>query len=318
MPAPTPSASGEACPLSRRLFIAVAGGAAAAQSCSGPKTGTDTLTALLPAVVDLHQHTNYAGRPNDRLVAHQRAMGVELTVLLPSGSRLGRDTGLERNESVVALAGQFPDEFAWFANEFPGAPETRSVLERYLGAGARGIGEQKFEVACDSAEMQLIYSIAREFGVPVLLHFQHGRYNTGIERFHKMLERFPEVNFIGHAQTWWGNIDAGHNQTVMYPRTPVEPGGITDRLLSDYPNVYGDLSAGSGLNSMLRDEDHAREFLNRHQDRLVWASDCNDSEGSGDGCIGSKGLAAVRRLAPSAEAAAKILAGNAARLLKLA
>ena len=269
-------------------------------------------------VIDFHQHTNYLDRSDEALVAHQRTMGVDLTVLLPAGSRLGLDARAGRNQSVVSLAERFPAEFTYFANELPDVPETRAVLEKYLRTGARGIGEQKFPVACDSQAMQLVYSIAREFDVPVLLHFQHERYNTGIERFHAMVERFPTVNFIGHAQTWWGNIDRNHDQSVMYPRTPVEPGGITDRLLSDYPNVYGDLSAGSGLNSMLRDEDHAREFLARHQDRLLWASDCNDSLGQGADCIGSKGLAAVRSLAPDGDAVAKILAGNAARILKLA
>ena len=244
-------------------------------------------------------------------------MGIDLTVLLPAGSRLGLDARAGRNESVVSLVERFPAEFTYFANELPDIAETRAVLEKYLRGGAKGIGEQKFPVACDSQAMQLVYSIAREFDVPVLLHFQHDRYNTGIERFHAMVERFPTVNFIGHAQTWWGNIDRNHDQSVMYPKTPVEPGGITDRLLSEYPNVYGDLSAGSGLNSMLRDEDHARGFLARHQDRLLWASDCNDSVGKGTDCIGSKGLASVRRLAPDSDAIAKILAGNAARILKL-
>ena len=37
-------------------------------------------------------------------------------------------------------------------------------------------------------------------------------------------------------------------------------GSSTDRYLSDYPNMYGDLSAGSGLNALKRDEEHAREF----------------------------------------------------------
>ena len=103
----------------------------------------------------------------------------------------------------------------------------------------------------------------------------------------------------------------------MYPKTPVTAGGISDRLLSDYPNMYGDLSAGSGLNAMLRDEDHAMGFLARHQDRLLWASDCNDALGEGPDCIGSRGLATVRRLAPDANAVAKILSRNAARLLGL-
>ena len=112
----------------------------------------------------------------------------------------------------------FPDEFVWFANELPDIEETRSVLERYLELGAKGVGEQKFPVACDSQAMQLVYSIARDFDVPVLLHFQHETYNTGIERFHTMLEQFPTVNFIGHAQTWWGNIDADHDQSGHVPQ----------------------------------------------------------------------------------------------------
>ncbi len=268
--------------------------------------------------VDFHQHTNYKGRSDDELVAHQRKMGADLTVLLPAGSRYGLAADAHGNDSVVALSERFPSEFVWFANELPDIEQTRPVLERHLRLGAKGIGEQKFPVACDSQAMQLVYSIARDFDVPVLIHFQHEAYNTGIERFHAMLERFPTVNFIGHAQTWWGNVDANHDQAVMYPKTPVTPGGITDRLLSDYANMYGDLSAGSGLNSMLRDEEHAGRFLERHQDRLLWASDCNDTIGEGQGCIGANGLAALRRLASGDTVLRKILGGNAARLLKLA
>jgi len=125
------------------------------------------------------------------------------------------------------------------------------------------------------------------------------------------------VNFIGHAQTWWGNIDKNHNQAEMYPKTPVTPGGITDRLLSDYPNMYGDMSAGSGLNSMLRDEDRAREFLTRHQDKLLFGSDCNDRKAGGPDCLGSKIIAAIRRLAPDKAAERKILCNNAVKLLKI-
>ena len=304
--------------MRRREFITSVAGAAAGIGCGlepGPPEETGPAARL---TVDFHQHTNYTGRSDDELVAHQRKMGIDLTVLLPAGSRYGLAAEAYGNDSVVALAERFPTEFVWFANELPDIEQTRPVLERYLGLGAKGIGEQKFPVACDSEAMQLVYSIARDYQVPVLIHFQHEAYNTGIERFQTMLEKFPTVDFIGHAQTWWGNIDAKHDQSVMYPKTPVTPGGITDRLLSDYPNMYGDLSAGSGLNSMLRDEEHARGFLERHQDRLLWASDCNDTMGEGQDCIGAKGLAALRRLAPDDAALRKILGGNATRLLKLA
>ena len=289
-------------PLSRRAFL-----------------GTAT-AALLPAVepvIDIHQHTNYAGRTDEELIAHQRIMGVTRTVLLPAGSIYGLAVGAGGNESVVELARRHPELFLYFANEAPDLPGARQVMEKYLKSGAIGIGEQKFPVECDSPAIHMVAEVAEAFGVPVLMHFQHETYNLGIERFQTVLEKHPRVSFIGHAQTWWGNIDRNHNQAVLYPKTKVTPGGITDRLLADYPNMYGDLSAGSGLNALLRDEEHARAFLTRHQEKLMYGSDCDDRAGEGDKCSGAQCLAAVRRLAPGREVVSKILHHNAARVLKI-
>ncbi len=268
-------------------------------------------------VIDIHQHTNYAGRTNDELVAHQHTMGITRSVLLPAGSKYGLAVGAGGNDTVVALAKEYPKEFVFFANELPDIPETKQVIEKYLKAGAIGIGEQKFPVDCDSEYMRLIADIAKDHNVPVLMHFQHETYNLGIERFHTMLEMYPTVSFIGHAQTFWGNIDKNHEQSVMYPKGPVTPGGITDRLLSDYANMYGDLSAGSCLNALRRDEDHAREFLKRHQNKLLYGSDCDDKDGAGARCSGAQQLATVRKLAPDAGAVRKMLHDNAARVLKM-
>ena len=288
--------------FSRRTFLASA--AAALARASEP-------------VIDIHQHTHYAGRTDDELIAHQRTMGVTRTALLPAGSKYGLAVGAGGNESVVALARRYPDQFLFFANEVPDLSDARRELEKYLRMGAMGIGEQKFPVECDSPAIHMVAQVADEFNVPVLLHFQHETYNMGIQRFHKVLEKHPRVSFIGHAQTWWGNIDRNHDQTVMYPTTKVIPGGLTDRLLTDYPNMYGDLSAGSGLNALLRDEDHARQFLARHQDKLMFGSDCDDRAGQGEACSGAKCLATIRRLAPH-EAVSKILHGNATRVLRIA
>jgi len=268
-------------------------------------------------IIDIHQHTNYSGRSNADLVAHQRKMGITRTVLLPAGSKYGLAAGAGGNDTVVELARQYPKEFVFFANELPDLPQTRAVLEKYLRMGAIGIGEQKFPVEADSGHIDLVADIAHYFGVPVLLHFEYGTYNLGFERFHKVLERFPQVNFIGHAQTWWGNIDKNLDPRAMYPKTRVTPGGLTDRWLADYPNMYGDMSAGSGLNALLRDEEHARAFLKRHQNKLLYGSDCNDRDGQGEKCSGSQQIAAIRRLAPDSQAIRKILYGNAARVLKM-
>jgi predicted TIM-barrel fold metal-dependent hydrolase len=125
------------------------------------------------------------------------------------------------------------------------------------------------------------------------------------------------VNFIGHAQAWWGNIHKNHDQTDNYPRGLVTPGGITDRYLSDYPNCYADLSAGSGYNAITRDEDRYREFIVRHQNKLVYGSDCSEATGRRPECVGANILAAIRRLTPNKAIERKILYENAKRLLKL-
>jgi predicted TIM-barrel fold metal-dependent hydrolase len=273
------------------------------------------LSAAEP-VIDIHQHTYYHERSDADLIQHQRGMGVSMTVLLPAGSQYGLAAECGSNESVVALAKRLPGEFRYFANELPDIPKARSVLESYLRGGAIGIGEQKYPVRADSPSIDLVASIAAEFRVPVLMHFEHEHYNTGFTDFERVLRRHPRVNFIGHAQTWWGNISRDHSQAEMYPKARVIAGGLTDQLLSNFPNVFGDLSAGSGLNSMLRDEDHARAFLKRHQDRLLFGSDCNDSSAGSKACTGTQILAAIRRLAEP-EVARKLLYGNAAKLLRL-
>jgi predicted TIM-barrel fold metal-dependent hydrolase len=285
--------------FSRRCFLGLAGAA---------------LAQADEPVIDVHQHTNYSGRTAEQLLAHQRAMGISKSVILPAGLRVGIGPGTG-NDAAVEFVHAHPKEYAFFANSQPDKPEAKAVIEKYLKMGAIGIGEQKFHVECDSPASRLIAEIARDHHVPVILHFEHGNYNLDFERFPKFVEKYPTVNFIGHAQTWWGNIDKNHTQSVMYPKGPVTPGGITDRLLSNYPNVYGDLSAGSGLNAMLRDEDHARDFLKRHQDKLMFGSDCTDPVGQGAKCSGSQQLATVRRLSPDPQAIRKMLYGNAARLL---
>jgi predicted TIM-barrel fold metal-dependent hydrolase len=303
--------------LSRRAFLGATAGAALAPVLAPLAADDSTEPFPIEPIIDSHQHTNYSGRSDQHQIAHQHALGITTTVLLPAGSLYGLDAQCGGNRTVAALTQRHPEKFVYFGNEVANLPNAVSVIAPMLRAGACGIGEQKFQVAGDSREIEAIAALAKEFEVPVLMHFQHEVYNTGIERFHKTLEKFPEVNFIGHAQTWWGNIDRHHDQTSMYPNGPVTPGGITDRLLADYPNLFGDLSAGSGLNSMIRDEDHARGFLDRHQDKLLYGSDCNDILGRGPGCLGAQILAAVRRLAPNEEARRKIPHRNAKRLLKL-
>jgi predicted TIM-barrel fold metal-dependent hydrolase len=310
----------------RREFLTVSGMALLGAAVHG--VSAEPSQAAEP-IIDIHQHLGYSGRADDVLLAHQRAMGATTTILLPAGRSVntasthdGVANGLQAqclgNDACRRFARAHRQAFRFGANEVPDVEGATREIERYLALGGVIIAEQKFGVECDSPAMARIYAVAQAHKVPVLMHWQFKMYNYGFERFHKVLEKYPQVNFLGHAQTWWANIDGNNvDQTVMYPKGPVAPGGLTDRYLSDYPNVFGDLSAGSGLNALTRDEDFAKDFLVRHQNKLVFGSDCNDTEGFGAKCQGSQTIATIRRLAASKALERKLLYGNAKKLLRV-
>lgn len=312
--------------LSRRGFLGSTGLLLAGGALGLHPTGSGTDEE---PIIDIHQHTDYMGRTNEQLIAHQKKLGATLTILLPAGTpafgfstHLGTTNGLQAqcsgNEACYALAKKLPNSFRFGANEVPDLPDAVEEIEKYLKLGAPIIGESKFGLECDDPSMQAIYHLAGQYRVPVLMHWQYTMFNFDFHRFHTMLEKYSDVNFIGHAQTWWANIDKNQtDQSILYPKTKVTAGGITDDLLTRYPNMYGDMSAGSGLNALLRDEDHARGFMERHQDKLLYGSDCLDADGHGPNCQGAQTIAAIRRLAPTKAIERKLLYGNAKKLFRL-
>ncbi len=322
--------------LSRRNMLSLAACGVASLVVSDargaePSATTSAATTTAPAdpIIDIHQHTPYSGRSEAAMLHHQKVLGATQTILLPGGrpaeraSTLhGRANGLEAAagsyEVCMPIAKARPGEFYFGANDVPDLPGAQERIEAQLKAGAVCIGEQKFNLPCDSKEMEMVYAIAQEFDVPILMHFQFQTYNTDYERFGNVLKKWPKVNFVGHAQTFWANIDANHkDQAALYPRGKVTAGGWTDRYLSDHENMWADMSAGSGLNAMTRDEEHARGFIDRHQDQLLYGSDCSDSAGHPPQCTGAGQIACIGRLAPDNAAERKILYKNAKKLYRL-
>ncbi len=298
--------------ITRREFMATGVSAAAASLIARTSPGEPLL--------DLHQHTHYVGRTDEELIAHQAFHGVTTTVLLPGAGWMLSEVG--DNASCAALQAKHPELFVRFACSDVAESRTPDVLRGNVQRGAIGFGELKFKVAVDSPEMHRVYKLAEELGVPVLMHFEFETYNTGIERMESILKAYPKVNFLAHAQTWWANISAELNPLDLYPKGPVKPGGLCDRLLSDYANIHGDLSAGSGANALTRDPDFTRGFLQRHSRKLIWGSDCHCLNGLGMGnndlsCIATRSLAALKSYAPDDDAYRRMTYENGAQLLKL-
>lgn len=151
------------------------------------------------------------------------------------------------------------------------------MLKRYQDAGAKGFGEHKPGVAANDPRNMVIYQACGEVGLPLLFHLDNQR-NTdkpGLPNLEDAIKNNPKCNFIGHGPGWWASISGDVSQTGLggYPKGKVAPGGAIDRLMEKYPNIYGDLSAGSGANSIGRDLEFGSKFLIRRQDRIMFGTD---------------------------------------------
>ncbi len=151
------------------------------------------------------------------------------------------------------------------------------LLKRYIDAGAKGFGEHKPGVAINDPRNIELFAACAELKLPVLFHMDtHRNFDKpGLPGLASVLRQLPEGVFIGHAQGWWASIGGGvtPEQMQQYPSAKVAQGGAIDKLMDSYPNIYGDLSAGSGANAVRRDIDFGRDFLVRRQDRLLFGTD---------------------------------------------
>ncbi len=260
---------------SRREFLQAA---AVSAALSGLKAQPSREDLWGGPVLDLHFHMRPEPEAN---VAHLDGCGVSNANLLTRGGAA---------EQVRAIQAKYPERFVWFAIADITKPDAEKLLTQAVKDGAGGFGEIKFHVAADGPELRRMYALAAELDVPILVHFQEvphtpteGVFATGFKRFESILKAYPKTRFVGHADAFWANISAGYADDVAYPTGPIKRGGLTDRLLSDYANLFGDLSANSGNNALSRDSDFTAEFLIRHRDKLIFGSDCACTDGHGGG-----------------------------------
>ncbi|MEO6239406.1 MAG: amidohydrolase family protein [Vicinamibacterales bacterium] len=278
-------------------------------------------------VFDLHFHLRPAPGSN---LAHLDGAGITKANLLTRGAVL---------DQVKALQAAAPNRFTWFNSFDVTTPEAEATLTRAVKDGAQGFGEMKFHVAADGLELRRMYALAADLGVPILIHFQEvdhftgeGTWSTGFAKtFAAVLQAYPRTTFIGHADAFWANVSADYHNEAAYPSGPIRRGGMTDRLLGDYANLYGDLSANSGNNAMSRDPEFTADFLRRHQAKLLFGSDCSCTDGHGGGisqnnnpaasrlagrCVARETLSVLKKSA-AAEVFRKIVWDNAHTLLRI-
>jgi predicted TIM-barrel fold metal-dependent hydrolase len=165
--------------------------------------------------------------------------------------------------------------------------------------------------------MAAVYRLAAEMRVPVLIHFAdfpqfegEGTWNSGIIRFPAVVKANPRTIFIGHGDAFWANTSKDVPETP-YPTGKIKPGGVSVRMLSEFPNFYGDFSANSGRNFLARDPDFAAKFIERHQAKLMFGCDCGCRDGHGAGQQSKQPLIAGKRVARETLTALKQLTSPA-------
>lgn len=229
-------------------------------------------------VVDTHLHLR---KEADDCFTHMHGCGVTHAVLL---------TRAEDEERAKAEMAKRPGTFVRSVSADPVATGGAEAIRKAIGEGAVSVGELKYHLALDSPGMRRVYDICAERSVPVMMHIQNfphfeGEmpYNTGYPQFDKVLRAHPRTRFIGHGDLFWAHISADVPTDRGYPAGPVKKGGLTDRFLSDYPNLFADMSANSGNNALSRDQEFSRGFIERHRTKLMFGSDCSCSDGKGAG-----------------------------------
>lgn len=275
-------------------------------------------------MIDAHLHLTHNGRSVEETITHIEAIGAEKAVMLPIED--GDDEFGWMTEDIVKAHRDYPNTIIPFCHVNVTREDAVPELEKRAASGIfKGYGEQKQHLRLDDPRLEKVLAICNELNWPVTWHFQEGErgYNQGIEHLEVLLKKFPNIKFIGHAQSWWAHIsaDVPAPEETLYPTGAVKPGGLIDRLLADYPNMFADLSAGSGLGGLTRDEDFTAGFLARHGKKLMFATDCPCRDGKGAGiargsCFAQLSLPFLERmLAP--DALEDILHNNAVRILNL-
>jgi predicted TIM-barrel fold metal-dependent hydrolase len=268
-------------------------------------------------------HINHFDRSIEDTIKHMDATGTLQAFVLPLETGEGGVT--LRSETVLHAYYQYKDRVIPFCQTDIRQPDALEKIKAYHLLGSRGIGEQKEHLPLNDKRVEAVIALCDELDWPITIHFQDGKngYNQGLSEYlEPYLKRYKKVRIIGHAQTFWANISAEvpPPETTLYPKGPVKPGGLLDKLLGDYPNLYADLSAGSGYGALTRDEEFTAGFFERHPKQLLFGSDCPCRDGKGENfkgvCYNTQLQAFLKRMVKDPEALADILGRNALRVVK--
>ena len=231
--------------------------------------------------IDIHLHSQFEkglmeqSSTTTEMLPHIEKLGISHGVLMSISNRWN-----EHNMKSVAL---YPEKYSWMCHvELD--EDIEEQLMRHKANGAVGVGEITHNLWIENEKIQRLFAAAEKLGMPVLFHmsgeegFSYGICDKpGLTMLEEALKKYPDLKFIGHSQTFWHEMTADaatdKESRNQWGQGPVKPGGRIPYLFENYPNLYGDLSANSGGQAIIRDEAFGIEFLHKYADRLFFATD---------------------------------------------
>ena len=97
-------------------------------------------------------------------------------------------------------------------------------------------------------------------------------YMLDFKSLEERLKQFPNIKFIGHGPFWWANIST-NGLYRKYPKGKIKNEGLIIRLLSEYDNLYCDISGLGGYNALNRDYEYSKKFLTKFQNKIFFGTD---------------------------------------------
>jgi predicted TIM-barrel fold metal-dependent hydrolase len=222
----------------------------------------------------------------EQLIEHNRKYDIDISVLLPLVSSevyMPQSVG-----EIIDIANRSDGRFIPFCNIDPRVLTNTSdapignLLEFYKNQGCRGIGEVLPNLAWNDPRMQNLLHCVEEIGFPLLFDMTgnrdrgYGIYDDpGMPQLEMCLQKYPNLTFVGHGPAFWAEISELRRpeDRHSYPNYPVYKEGRVAKLLREYPNLWVELSAGSGANAMMRDREYAIGFLNEFKERVMFGTD---------------------------------------------
>ncbi len=174
----------------------------------------------------------------------------------------------ENNEFIIKMSQEYPDEFAALVTLDPRDVNKLDKLKKYIHDGAAGVKlynghgsfyDLYFNLPLDDVEMMEVYAFCEQEDIPILYHINTGRFLAETEH---ILKEYSDLK-------------------IIVPHFMLSSGNLTRliRLMSDYPNLYTDISFGhpdflvAGFKRISDNYMAFRDFMVKYRDRITYGTD---------------------------------------------